>query len=57
MDRATASFENGMLRLEIPRAEQAKPRQIAIKAVTEATSAPADEPMAVGAGTTSAGQS
>jgi HSP20 family protein len=35
LDRAAASFENGMLRLEIPRAEQAKPRQIPVTAVTE----------------------
>jgi HSP20 family protein len=40
VDAATATFENGMLRLAIPRAEQAKPRQIAITPVTEA-SAPA----------------
>ena len=40
LDAATASFENGMLRLAIPRAEQAKPRQIAITPVTEG-SAPA----------------
>ena len=31
-DEATASFENGILRLQIPRAEQAKPRQIRISA-------------------------
>jgi HSP20 family protein len=35
LDKAAASFENGMLRLSIPRAEQAKPRQIAISQVTE----------------------
>jgi HSP20 family protein len=35
LDRAVASFENGMLRLEIPRAEQAKPRQIPVTGVTE----------------------
>jgi HSP20 family protein len=29
-DAATASFENGMLRLSIPKAEEAKPRQIRI---------------------------
>jgi HSP20 family protein len=38
-DRASASFENGMLRLDIPRAEAAKPRQIPVKAVTEAQAA------------------
>ncbi len=35
-DNATASFENGMLRLSIPRAEAAKPRQIPVTSVTEA---------------------
>ncbi len=34
-DAATATFENGMLRLSIPRAEAAKPRQIAISNVSE----------------------
>ncbi|HEU4671953.1 MAG TPA: Hsp20/alpha crystallin family protein [Candidatus Limnocylindrales bacterium] len=29
-DKATASFENGLLRLSIPKAEQLKPRQIRI---------------------------
>jgi HSP20 family protein len=37
LDRAAATFENGMLRVSIPRAEQAKPRQIAIAPVTEGT--------------------
>ena len=41
LDRAAASFENGMLRLDIPRAEQAKPRQIPVTAVTESASRPA----------------
>jgi HSP20 family protein len=31
-DAATATFENGMLKLTIPKAEEAKPRQIQIKA-------------------------
>src|SRR6185437_11745638 len=31
-DKATATFENGILRLEIPKAEQLKPRQIKISA-------------------------
>jgi HSP20 family protein len=35
-ENATASFENGMLRLSIPRAEAAKPRQIPVTTVTEA---------------------
>ena len=42
-DNATASFENGMLRLSIPRAEAAKPRQIQVTAVTEAPVAVAAE--------------
>jgi HSP20 family protein len=35
-ENATATFENGMLRLSIPRAEAAKPRQIPVTTVTEA---------------------
>lgn len=35
IDRAEASFENGMLRLAIPRAEAAKPRQIPVKTVSD----------------------
>ncbi len=42
-DKADAVFENGMLRLVIPRAEAAKPRQIPVKAVTEARAAVAAE--------------
>ena len=34
-DKATATFEHGILRLEIPKAEQLKPRQIKISAVSE----------------------
>jgi len=57
IDRATAAFENGMLRLDIPRAEQAKPRQIPVTVVTESHAQPADAPPAeVGAGTVTAGQ-
>lgn len=37
LDAANATFENGLLRLTIPRAEQAKPRQIPLSTVTEAT--------------------
>jgi HSP20 family protein len=33
-DKAKATFENGILRLEIPKAEQLKPRQIKISPVT-----------------------
>lgn len=42
-DNATASFENGMLRLSIPRAEAAKPRQIPVTTVTETPVAVAAE--------------
>ena len=42
-DDATATFENGMLRLAIPRAEAAKPRQIPVTVVTEAPVAVASE--------------
>lgn len=48
VDAARATFENGMLHLEIPRAEQAKPRQIAISTITDGT-APA---VAAGAAST-----
>jgi HSP20 family protein len=34
-DRATATFEHGILRLAIPKAEQLKPRQIKISAVSD----------------------
>jgi len=34
-DKASATFENGVLRLRIPKAEQVKPRQIRISPVTE----------------------
>ena len=33
-DKAAATFENGVLRLEIPKAEQVKPRQIKISPVS-----------------------
>ena len=42
-DHAAATFENGMLRLSIPRAEAAKPRQIPVTQVSEATHAVAAE--------------
>jgi len=35
-DRAVASFEDGMLRLSIPKAEEAKPRRITITPTSEA---------------------
>jgi len=34
-DKAKATFENGILRLEIPKADQLKPRQIKISPVTD----------------------
>jgi len=37
-DKAKATFENGILRLEIPKAEQLKPRQIKISPVTDGRS-------------------
>jgi HSP20 family protein len=36
-DKATATFEHGVLTLRIPKAEQVKPRQIRISPVTEGT--------------------
>jgi HSP20 family protein len=42
-DNAVATFDNGMLRLSIPRAEAAKPRQIPVTAVTEVPVAVAAE--------------
>ena len=38
-DEAQASFENGILRLHIPRAEQARPRQIRISPTNDAGNA------------------
>lgn len=37
-DKAEATFEHGILRLRIPKAEQMKPRQIRISPVTEGSS-------------------
>jgi len=51
-ENATASFENGMLRLSIPRAEAAKPRQIPVTSVTEARAVSAGS----GSGTEQAAQ-
>jgi len=42
-DKATATFEDGMLTLRIPKAEQVKPRQIRISPVTDASAKPAAE--------------
>jgi len=38
-ERAVASFENGLLRLSIPKVEAAKPRQIRVGTTTESTAA------------------
>jgi HSP20 family protein len=40
-DKAVANFENGLLTLRIPRAEQVKPRQIRISPTVDGTSQPA----------------
>ncbi len=42
-ENSTATFDNGMLRLSIPRAEAAKPRQIPVTSITEAPVAVAAE--------------
>ena len=39
-DKATATFENGILSLRIPKAESVKPRQIRISPTVEGTSSP-----------------
>ena len=58
IDHARATFENGMLRLDIPRAEQAKPRQIPLTTVTDAPAMGASEDRVaeVEAGTVTADQ-
>ncbi|HET7727228.1 MAG TPA: Hsp20/alpha crystallin family protein [Candidatus Limnocylindrales bacterium] len=49
-DKAEATFEHGVLTLRIPKAEQVKPRQIRISAVTNGTAASGS-----GTGTTTGG--
>ena len=39
--KAEATFENGVLRLSLPKAETAKPRQIPVQAVSQVQEAPA----------------
>ena len=39
-DAATATFEHGILTLSVPKAEQARPRQIPVMAPTEGTATP-----------------
>ncbi len=41
-DRTEATFEHGLLKLRIPKAEQVKPRQIHIRPVTAGEATPAD---------------
>jgi HSP20 family protein len=41
-EKAEATFEHGVLRLRIPKAEQVKPRQIQIRPVTTGDAAPVD---------------
>jgi len=55
-EHATASFENGLLRLSIPRAEAAKPRQIPVTSVSEATAVAAETQGAEGEANTDAGE-
>lgn len=43
-DKARATFEHGILRLEIPKAEQVKPRQIKISPVTDGNGRSTDQP-------------
>jgi HSP20 family protein len=42
-DAAAATFENGLLRLAFPKAEEAKPRQIEIKPTTEGQAAQVEQ--------------
>ena len=51
-DKATATFEDGMLRLHIPKAEQVKPRQIKISPVTESSARDSQKPVATRTGET-----
>lgn len=48
-ENATASFENGVLTLTIPKSEEVKPRQIEVKAAGGATPAKPIEAQATGA--------
>ena len=48
-DEAVASFEDGMLRLSIPKAEEAKPRRITIAPTSETASAAQPVPAETGA--------
>ena len=48
-EAAEASFDNGLLRLSFPKAEEAKPRQIKISPTTEAEPAQVEAASAEGA--------
>lgn len=52
-DKANATFENGVLRLEIPKAEAVKPRQIRISPTTDGTSTNGSNKQRLAAGETS----
>ena len=47
-DQASATFENGLLTLRIPRAEAVKPRQIRITPTTDGSASPEPTPSASG---------
>lgn len=47
-DKASATFENGLLTLRIPRAEAVKPRQIRITPTTDGSASPEPTPSADG---------
>ena len=49
-DKATASFENGMLTLRIPKAEEVKPRQIRISPTVEGSATGSRDARQVGNG-------
>ena len=51
-DKATASFDNGMLTLRIPKAEEVKPRQIRISPTVESSAGSRRDAKAVGNGRT-----
>jgi hypothetical protein len=56
-DEATAGFEDGILRLEIPKAEEARPRQIRISPSSDASSARTVSPSeGTGMGSRASGQ-
>jgi HSP20 family protein len=44
-DKSDATFEHGVLKLRIPKAEQVKPRQIRIQPVTAGEAKPVEPPV------------